>query len=180
MNDLDMAAYLDGRLPAETREQIESHLAGCTECRNELVQTRQLLRQNRRPRNLLAAGILAAAAALLVVVWPSIQAPDRPGEPLLRAAPGAESLVAYGPVGESSSSSPTFVWAAEPRATSYRLTLTSSVGAPVWSASTADTVMSPAGSVRLREGERYLWVVDALLDDGSARSTGIREFRVVR
>jgi hypothetical protein len=36
-------------------------------------------------------------------------------------------------------------------------------------------VILPA-SVTLRAGDRYFWVADAILEDGSSRSTGLREF----
>lgn len=181
MNDLELAAYLDRRLAGPEQERIESHLAGCAECRTELLETRQLLRQNHRPRRLVIGGLLAAAAALILVVRPAIETRN-PGEASspLRAGPDAAMMVAYGPIGESSSALPTFAWGAERGASTYRLTVTTAEGTTVWSVSAADTVVALSDSVRLRQGERYLWVVDALLDDGTTRSTGLREFRVAR
>ena len=180
MNDLELAAYLDRRLAERDRERVESHLAGCSDCRDELLQTRQLLRTNRRPRRLLIGSIVAAAAALILVVRFTGDPLSPAGTaPLLRTAPATGAMVAYGPIGETSSSSPAFVWAAQSGASTYRLTLTTGDGTTLWSVSAADTVAALPASVRLRSGERYLWVVDALLDDGSALSTGLREFRVV-
>ena len=179
MNDLELAAYLDRRLSGPERERVESHLAGCPECRSELIEARQLLRQSRRPRRRMVGGLLAAAAALILVVRPAMEtrSPAGASSPM-RAAPDAEVMVAYGPVGESSSASPTFAWGAESGASTYRLTLTTGEGTTVWSVSSADTLVALSDSVQLRQGERYLWVVDALLDDGTTRSTGLREFRV--
>jgi hypothetical protein len=176
MNDLELAAYLDRRLPGRDQERIESHLAGCAECRNELLETTQLLRQNRRPRTIAIGGLLAAAAAVMLVVRPAME--TRSSAAPMRAGPDAAMMVAYGPIGESSSASPAFAWGADQRASTYRLTVTTGEGTTVWSMSTADTVVTLSDSMRLRQGERYLWVVDALLDDGTTRSTGFREFRV--
>jgi hypothetical protein len=179
MNDLELAAYLDRRLAGRDQERIESHLAGCAECRNELLETKQLLRRSRRPRTIAIGSFLAAAAALILVVRPAMT-PRSPAEAAapMRAGQDAAMMVAYGPIGESSSVSPAFSWGANQRASTYRLTVTTGEGTTVWSVSTADTVVTLSDSVRLRQGERYLWVVDALLDDGTTRSTGFREFRV--
>ncbi len=179
MNDLELAAYLDRRLTGGEQERVESHLAGCAECRNELLETRQLLRQNRRPRRIMIGGLLAAAAALILVVRPATENRNPAEVPSpMRAGQDAAVMVAYGPIGEASSASPAFVWGAERGASTYRLTVTTGDGTTVWSVSAADTAVALPDSVRLRQGERYLWAVDALLDDGTTRSTGLREFRV--
>lgn len=53
-----LAAYADGELPAETRSQIDAHLAGCARCRRELDMHRTLReRLGREP-------VPAATAAL--------------------------------------------------------------------------------------------------------------------
>ena len=61
-------------------------------------------------------------------------------------------------------------------AVTYRLTVTRGDGAAVWSYSGVDTVAALPDSIVLRPGQRYLWVADALLSDGTTRSTGLREF----
>lgn len=38
-----MAEYLDGVLPADTRNQLEAHLAGCSHCVRQLAETHSLL-----------------------------------------------------------------------------------------------------------------------------------------
>ena len=135
---------------------------------------RSLLRQAARPRRmLLGAGLLAAAAALVLIVRP---AGRRPATRRRRAADARRLW----PDGRRAARLFRFVWAAAPGVASYRLTVSGADGAPVWSGSLADTVAVLPDSVALRVDQRYLWVADALLDDGSSRSTGLREFRPVR
>jgi hypothetical protein len=73
-----------------------------------------------------------------------------------------------------------FVWGAVPGVATYRLTVSGADGAPVWSGSLPDTALALPDSVTLLVDQRYFWVVDALLDDGATRSTGLHEFRPVR
>jgi hypothetical protein len=60
------------------------------------------------------------------------------------------------------------------------LTISRADAHPVWSLSSTDTVATLPDSVGLRPSERYFWVADALLSDGTTRSTGLREFGVDR
>jgi hypothetical protein len=180
MRDVEMAAYLDRRLSGTDRELAEAHLADCAECREELAQSYQLLKRLRRPRRLAMGGLVAAIAATLVlVVRPGIMPWGSPADdsPLRGNGDGA-AIVAYGPIGETLAAPVQFVWGAESTAITYRLTVTSADGATIWSGSAADTTVVLPDSIALRAGERYRWVVDALLDDGATRSTGLREFRV--
>ncbi len=174
MNEFEMAAYLDRRLSATDRDRVEGHLAGCADCREELLQVRSLLRRAARPRRLIVgASLLAAAATLVLIVRPTGIDPVRGG--------GAPStLTAYGPTGDAALSSLRFVWGAAPGAATYRLTVSGGDGVPVWSASVADTVMALPDSVTLQADRRYVWIADALLGDGSTRSTGLHEFRPVQ
>jgi len=181
MNELEIAAYLDRRLSGVERERVESHLAGCAECREELVETHKLLRRARRPRVLFIMGAAAAAAALTLLVGPGLlQRPTVTADSLLRHDDSPATLVAHGPLGEVRPGPLRFVWASEPRATTYRLTVAQADGQPVWTRSGSDTAVALPDSVSLTPGGRYLWVADALLDDGGSRSTGLREFVVAQ
>lgn len=174
MKDVEMAAYVDRRLYGADRERVEAHLAGCAECRKELLDVRSILRHAARPRRLLVgAGLLAAAASLLLILRPAVVDPVRGG-----GTPSA--LTAYGPTGDAAVASLRFVWGAAPGAAAYRLTVSGGDGVPVWSGSVADTVMALPDSVTLRVDQGYAWIVDALMNDGSTRSTGLHEFRPVR
>lgn len=173
MNEFELAAYVDRRLSPADRERVEGHLVDCPDCRRELVEVRGMLRSAARPRRLLlVAGLLAAAAALVIIIRPAQLEP-------LRGGGVAQGLVSHGPTGEVRSSPVRFAWGGVPGVTTYRLTLAGTDGATIWSASVADTTASLPDSVTLRAGIRYFWVADALLDDGSTRSTGLHEFRLV-
>ncbi len=171
--DFEIAAYLDRRLSGPDREHVEAHLAECAECRQELHQVHQFLHRSGRPRRLVVgAGLLAAAASLLLFLRPS------PVDPL-RVGGTEPTLAAYGPTGDAALASLRFVWAAAPGATTYRLTISGGNGVPVWSGSVADTIFALPDSVTLDADQRYVWIADALLGNGLSRSTGLQEFRPV-
>lgn len=171
MRDLEMAAYLDRRLSEPDRERVEAHLAECAACRQEFREVSALMSRSARPRRLLVgAGILAAAASLFLFLRPSVVDPLRGGGP-------PPAIAVYGPTGDASLASLRFVWAAAPGAAGYRLTVSGGNGIPVWSGSVTDTVFVLPDSISLGVDQPYVWIVDALLADGSARSTGLHEFR---
>jgi len=180
MNDLTIAEYLDRRLAGADRERAELHLAGCAECRDELAEVYEFQRRAQRPRRLVVVGLAAAAAVLLFAVRPALG--PRGGladDTVVRSGGAQAAIVAYGPMGETSPSAVRFVWGAQPGAASYRLTVTGQDGTTIWSRSSADTAVALPDSISLRPGERYRWIVDALLNDGATRSTGLREFRAM-
>jgi hypothetical protein len=184
LTDADVAAYLDRGLATVRRDRIEAHLAGCAKCRREVLETQQLVKRVRPfPRTLVFGGSVAAAAAVLLLVAKLGPGPGGSREiaPVVRADDPASRLVVYGPTGENTSvRRVNFVWGAAGGAVTYRLTLTSSDGAAVWTRSGTDTAVALPDSIVLRPGRRYLWVADALLADGATRSTGVRELVLAR
>lgn len=176
LSDSEMARYLDRRLSPEERDRIEDHLASCAECREQTLGAQQLLGRARRPRFIVAGSALAAAAAVLILIARVEPAREQSVPPLRGVARDNIALTAYGPIGDAKRENLRFVWGSASGAVSYRLSVTASDGAQVWSHSGVDTVSSLPRSVGLRAGVRYLWVVDAVLRDGSTRSTGLREF----
>jgi anti-sigma factor RsiW len=179
VTDTEIAAYLDRTLTPYERDRVEDHLAGCPDCRQQLLETKELLERVRRPRKLLIGGALAAAAAVVfLVARPNPDVIDH--HTLMRSDGAAAPLVAYGPLGTTAGAGLQFVWSAAPGSESYRLSVNRMNGQAVWSSSGTDTVARLPGSVVLRPNERYYWVVDALLSDGTTRSTGLREFGVAR
>jgi anti-sigma factor RsiW len=178
VTDGEIAGYLDRSLSGPQRERVEDHMAVCPDCRQHLVETKELLEQVRRPRKLLIGGALAAAAAVVFV----IARPDPAAihqRDLTRGDGATVPLLAYGPMGPVNRNGLHFVWSTAPGAESYRLSVTRANGAAVWSSSGTDTVATLPDSVTLRSSERYFWVADALLGDGTTRSTKLREFGVV-
>lgn len=177
MNDLELAAYLDRRLRGTERDRLEAHLADCAECREELNQSYLLTRRIRRPRQLALAGLVAAAAALVLLVRTGAAPASRSTEDsLLRQGDASVAVVAYAPLGETARTAIRFTWARVAMATTYHLTLSRIDGTTLWSAGTTDTVLALPDSIALTPGVRYLWVADALLASGQTRSTGLREF----
>jgi hypothetical protein len=180
MNDLEIAEYLDRRMARADRERAEAHLAGCTECRQELTQSYRLVNRMRRPRRLAIGSLVAAAAAVLLFVRPGLEPRLPPAvDSVVRNGGDSSAIVAYGPIGETSHFPIRFVWGAQPGVTTYRLTVSRADGMVTWSSSSVDTVVTLPDTIPLLTGERYLWVVDALLDDGGTRSTGLHDFRPV-
>jgi hypothetical protein len=182
LTDIEIAAYVDRNLPTADLDRVEDHLAGCAECRGHVLETKQLLRRVRKPRRVIAGASVAAAAAILLVflTWPG-NGPEQLTAPAatLRDGGSESRLLAYGPSGETARAGLQFVWGSAPNAASYRITLSRSDGNTLWSASSSDTVAVPPAGVGLHSGEHYFWIVDAIIKDGSTRSTGMREFEVV-
>lgn len=179
MNEMEIAGYLDRGLSDADRDRIEDHLVDCSECRHNVAEAQQLIQRVRRPRRFAAiGGLLAIAAVALFVVRPQFSNHEVPLE--RSASSESAPLVAYGPLGETVQIPVRFVWSSAPDAVSYRVTLSSAEGATVWSESRADTTAILPDSVTLRPGARYTWVTDAILSDGSTRSTGLRDFGPVR
>lgn len=180
VTNLEIAAYLDRALAQSDLDRVEAHLAACADCRENLLGARGIVRRVRRPRQIAITTAVAVtlAAVLLVPTWRG-RAPET-GQEQLRGAKLSAALIAYGPLGSTASASPVFVWGRAAGAATYRLTVSRDGGESVWSESGTDTARVLPDSVRLRRGTSYRWVVDALLDDGTARSTGLREFQIDR
>jgi putative zinc finger protein len=178
VTDTEIAAYLDRTLGAIERDRVEDHLAACQDCRQHLLETKELLERVRRPRKLLVGGAMAAAAALVFIIVRSN--PGATDRAVMRNDGIVVPMVAYGPMGTAPRAGLRFVWSAVPGAESYRLTVSGEDARTVWSSSGTDTLSALPDSVVLRPNERYHWVADALLSDGSTRSTGLREFDLAR
>jgi hypothetical protein len=181
MTELEIASYLDRRLSLADRDRAEAHMAECAICRDEIVRTRMLTQRIERPKQfLVSGGVIAAAAAILIVAFPTLRQRHvfQTGEKQ-RAVASPTSLIAYGPIGETSAKSVRFAWSASTGAASYRLTLSGENGIPLWTESAVDTSLTLPATIRLHPQSRYYWIVDALLANGTTRSTGLREFQTM-
>jgi hypothetical protein len=180
-----VAAYVDGRLGPQERSGVESHLAFCVVCRDEVVSVRQMLasfqpvaRRFPMPRQLAAAAALILAVGLpLAGKWggTSDEVPVRqPGSATVSAVvavePAADAALAGGPV--------RFVWRAADPGSTFRVRIVDEAGSTVWSVETGDTVASLPGEVTLRPGAAYYWYVDALAADGRSMTSGAQRFTV--
>ena len=173
-----VAAYVDRAVAPAERDRIESHLADCPECRDEVVQVTRLRRGMHSARKwLIAVPAAAAAIVTLVLLRPADTSPSGTlrdgGERGLHVAllAPAESLEAR-PVGAL-----TFVWRSVGGGVSYRFALTDQSGDIVWNTTSADTAVLLDTADRLRPG-RYFWYVDALLRDGRSVTSGARSLRI--
>jgi Putative zinc-finger len=178
MTELEIASYLDRGVSPLDRDRIENHLVECVACRENVTEAQQLLRHVRKPRRVFITGAVLAVAAVAVVMI----RPQRSNDQLVSrdAAAASRALPVYAPEGQVQPSRAGFIWGADSDAVSYRITVSLPDGSTVWSGNDTDTTVILPDSVRLRSGERYVWVVDAILSDGSTRSTGLKEFRTAR
>jgi hypothetical protein len=62
-------------------------------------------------------------------------------------------------------------------ADSYRITLLTETGEPLWTEETSDTALTLPATITLEVGRLYFWRVDAVADGVSA-TTGIHKFEV--
>jgi hypothetical protein len=180
MTELEIASYIDRGLSDRDRDRVEDHLVEYAECRDGLMQAQVLVDKTGRPqRFLIGAGVLAAAAALLFVV----RMPTSPETEPRQRSPVIDQpgIIARGPMGGvAASGKPVFAWSQVADAVSYHLTVSSMAGDSVWAYSGNDTLVVLPASVQLTPGVAYLWVTDAILANGSTRSTGLKQFELVR
>jgi len=176
----EVAAYVDGTLEQAARARVDAHLADCDDCRAEVVAVRRMVGGTPRWRRWPILAALAAAAVVVIMIWP--RALDQPGleGPVVRdGEPAAAAVVLVAP--DSVATLPlAFAWHAVPDATTYRLSLTNATGELIWSGSTPDTAITVPDSVSLATSGPYYYYVDALLADGTSGTSGVREVRVRR
>ncbi|HXV16476.1 MAG TPA: zf-HC2 domain-containing protein, partial [Gemmatimonadaceae bacterium] len=106
MKDLEIAAYLDRGLRPDQMDRIEEHLSRCADCRENVVKTQEIVAHERRSRRLFHRGLfLAAAAAVLLVALPSLRSSmnNAPAVITRSSEQATAAIVAYGPVGETTS-----------------------------------------------------------------------------
>jgi hypothetical protein len=184
-----LGAFLANALTEEERDAVERHLVACAECRGDLVQAQRTVitapsaRRTSR-RHWITLGALAAAAVLVVAVWPRNEVTRSP-VPIERDAPvtpvTAEVVTIVSPSanGEIDEATPTFRWNRDD-GSSYRITVTDEGGRPLWTETTNDTSVVLPATAQLPRGARFFWYVDALRPDGRSVTSGINAFRTPR
>ena len=128
------------------------------------------------PRRAWAGGLVALAATLLLAVGLSRWG-GRIAEPVMRGA--ADVVVPIvPPEGAQTDRSPAFAWHPAPSAERYVFELLDASGEPVFTTTTADTVVALPADVALRPGADYRWIVRGLDAAGQPRGEVVRRLRV--
>jgi len=187
LTDHQMAGYLDRSLSAGEIEQVEGHLADCSECREEIRAATGLIR-SRKKREMWYWGssVVAAAAAVILFIAGPFSRSDTE-EPTLRGPGGAfdAGIPAISAIAPQSGASVdrdglTFVWRSLGADVNYRFTLTNLLGEEIWQTDVSDTSVVLSSEITLASGEVYVWLVDALLLDGRSVTTGSQSFELNR
>jgi len=172
----EVVAYLGHELTDESLRRVELHLAKCSECRVEIVETREILARPRRLRWPVLAPVAAAAALVLLVVWAGN---DGTTSETHRDPPTA-AVVAPSPIAPIGTATVVrdMVWSKVASADNYRLTLFDAEGLVMWRAATTDTQLALPDSVELQPGRVYLWTVEGRVGFDVWESSALTEFQV--
>jgi len=167
----DVVSFVEHAARGERLARIESHLARCAECREEVSEASRLVRSlpARRHWRGGAIGAAAAAAVLFIFLWPRTthDASNRSGSdvPMAvehRGAPTQASAAPrpISPVGLIDSV-PSFLWSSIAEARRYRVRVFDADGNVLWERETADTSLPVPSSSHLEKGRSYFWRVEA-------------------
>ena len=173
LNAQRLAGYLDGALSAPQADEVERHLEQCRSCRDELAELSATLSDTRTGarRRWVAPGVaatVAAAAVAWIALGTGTPGAEAPG-PTFRDAVTSEAPLASHT--EGGSDELILHWESAAPGATYRVSVTDSVGRPVWSADLTDTTaVVPVSDPGVASAA--FWLVDALLPDGSTRTTG--------
>lgn len=194
LDELTIADFVEGRLDPQTRAPVVAHLLTCARCRSVVRATGRLLADPAVARELpspkwapagrgwrrwsLPLGI-AAAAAVLVLLWPR-SADDTGSTPGLRE-PTDTGTVAPVPIAPRASVARVdrLVWSSVARAERYRLRLYDNEGGVLWTLETSDTLVVLPDSVVLAPRVTYFWKVEAQTEWRRWAASDLVEFRLV-
>jgi hypothetical protein len=189
LDDDTIAALADGTLAPVTRAVVLPHVAGCARCRTAVASVARALADTgvarevervdggRRRFYRIALPVAAAAALLLVLMWPR-QVED--GGPLHRAPPITASAVPVplSPIGTVADAG-VLRWTAVAGADRYRVTLSDAGGRVLYEMQVADTVAALPDSLVLVPGRSYVWLVEARIGFDRWSVSRLVEFSVV-
>jgi hypothetical protein len=168
LDELAVAAFVDGRLGPDARGPVVAHLLTCARCRSVVKATSRLAADTsvtdqtparRWRRWSIPLGLAAAAAFVLLLLprgsgdslSPGLREPPDTSihAPLLIAPRGSVARVDE------------LLWASVPGIEQYRVRLYNDEGDVLWTAETADTALMLPDSVRLSRRVTYFWKVEA-------------------
>ncbi len=158
------------------RLAVLDHVMQCAACRRDLDLL--LVADRAGTRSVVARRwVAAAAAAILVIgvggVGARVLLRERAAE-VERG--GTVALRPVSPGGGTAATAPVLLtWHAAPGARRYRVEVLAADGAPLWSATTADTSVTVPDSVVARGGT-FGWWVTGRLRDGATVSSGVTPF----
>jgi hypothetical protein len=191
LDEAAVAGFVQGRLTREARAPLVAHLVTCARCRSLVAATGRLLAdesvarevpraEERRWRRWSLPLGLAAAAAVLLLVWPRSTSDVEP-VPGLREPPAAGAVTPV-PIAPRASVARVdrFVWSSMPEVDRYRLRLYDNEGALVWTVESGDTAVSLPDSVRLSAPATYFWKVEAQTEWQRWAGSELVEFRLLR
>lgn len=205
IDENDIARYVDGRLSDDERRDIESHLAECRRCRNQVAAVHQILENGEGQEPALdpevraraeALGrmeedeesnewqrgrrpmVMAMAVTLLLGVAALLYGQfQEPTPSRLRTSSDAPALTVQAPAdGATVSERPVFKCASVSEALGYRVTLRTPDGTVVWEGDTTAARVHLPADVSLTAGETYLWRAEALRTDGTTLQSNARTF----
>jgi len=181
-----LAAYLDRTLTDSISSDVEQHLAGCPQCRADLLDVTRVIRAHRartrvRPFVYLT-GVAAAVVLIVVAVVGTGSRPTGEATDIVRGSTdeGVLRLSVQTPMDGDIVTNPGAVlrWASAGASVFYRVTVTDIEGDEVWSGMTGDSSIALSDVQGLARAGRYFWFVDALLPDGRSATTGVHQFEV--
>ena len=180
LDEVALAEFVEGIADVGRRERSILHLAACGHCRRQLAslvdlladpsiagEVRQVERLRDRPaprrRFLAGAGLIAAAAAAVLIVWTGIMS-LHPSGPETRDSETSPTLSLVprplAPLGDVSRPD-TLLWSAVPDVARYRVTLFTSEGQAAWQTTTSDTFATLPDTLRLAMATPHYWQVKA-------------------
>ncbi len=176
----EVAAYLDRALSPSDRSRVEEHLADCDMCRAEVIEVARLLRPQPRRRSwYVPIGVAAAAAAVLLLVWPRAveEPPLAPNyrEPVVTTTAAPSAIAPRG----ASPAALRLVWTRVPHADRYRLTLFDATGRVISESQTSDTSVALPDTVALQPQASYFWKVEAQTGWNRWVGSDLVEFSVI-
>jgi putative zinc finger protein len=177
LTPIEVASYVDGVADPDVRARMDTHLAECGDCRDEIVDASRIASAwSRNTGRHAAIWIPLAAAAVLVFI---LVGPNsvRDRELEHREAPVTTTVLprAIAPVGVTDSL-PQLLWTSVPNTDRYQVRLFAADGSVLWEQATTDTSAIVPATVGLQAGRAYYWKVEAHTGFDRSAASELTEF----